>query len=148
MITFSLNQSRLRGGQRMPIALMHRVARVCSRLLGVRGSREISIAFVSGREIKKLNRTFRGKDKVTDVLSFGEGGEGEVLICYKQARKQAAMMGHSVRHEVIFLIVHGVLHLFGHDHGTKAQQKKMFTLQTRILEKLGINPMVYYDESR
>ncbi|TAK03252.1 rRNA maturation RNase YbeY [Patescibacteria group bacterium] len=143
MINFELNQSRLKGGQRVKEADVGRALKAVSAALRLRRDTEISIAFVSEREMRALNRQWRGSDKVTDVLSFGrlERAEtGEVLICYEQAARQAKEMKHSARDEVLFLLVHGVLHLFGYDHERPSDAKKMFPLQARILTKLGINP--------
>lgn len=80
---------------------------------------------------------------MTDVLSFHLGEKdtlGEILICYPQAKRQAKQLGHSTRAELIFLLVHGLLHLSGFDHETPRDAKRMFPLQSRILVSLGINP--------
>jgi len=107
----------------------------------------VSVAFVDDDQIRKLNKEYRDKDKVTDVLSFpypeGEvtqSGEvaGEVLVCYAQAKRQAEEVGHSVRDEIIFLLVHGILHVFGYDHLEESDRVVMFNLQEKILERLGI----------
>ena len=98
---------------------------------------------MSEPEMKKLNRIWRGKNRVTDVLSFElEDGEvfGEVLISYEQAARQAKDLEHSTRDELIFLLVHGVLHVFGYDHEQSKDAKRMFPLQKKILTKLGIDP--------
>jgi len=106
---------------------------------------EISIAVVSDREIKKLNRIYRHKDKTTDVLSFGEidqkikinqsdsGYIGEIIIGYPQAVRQAKEYGHSVQKELKLLLIHGFLHLLGYDHKTASQIKKMRRLEEKIL---------------
>lgn len=151
MISFELNQARLKGGRRLKEADVKRALQAVAAGLRRKKDAEFSIAFVSEREMKKLNKEWRGKDAVTDVLSFGraekaeraERGEmGEILICYEQAKRQAKDMGHSVRDEVMFLLVHGALHLFGHDHERPAGAKRMFPLQSRILTKLGIDPRI------
>lgn len=110
--------------------------------LGLKKSGAVSVAFVSPAVIRRLNREYRGKDKVTDVLSFPFSGKetvGEVLICLAQAKKQAREFGHSVEDEVAILLTHGLLHLFGHDHLKKKEAKKMFTSQKKILKKLKID---------
>ncbi len=97
----------------------------------------INVRFVTDREIQKLNRMYREKDEVTDVLSFGysEGGNqlGDVAISYDQAGRQAH---GSIEHEVIDLIVHGVLHVLGHDHERPGEDKEMFSLQDKIVEQI------------
>jgi len=142
MIVAEINQSLLKGGQRLPEAVVKSVLRVCSRLLNVKGSPIISIGFVDPRQMRKLNKAWRGKDRVTDVLSFelNDGAlKGEVLLSYDQARVQAHEMKHSVRDEVCFLIVHGILHLYGFDHETPTDAKVMFPLQEKILRSLHID---------
>jgi probable rRNA maturation factor len=71
------------------------------------------------RELQRLNRTFLGKDYATDVLSFpsGDGGAlGDIAISVERAIEQAAAHGHTTEHELKILMLHGVLHLLGHDH--------------------------------
>jgi len=140
-----MNQSRLRGSQRVPAAVVDRTLRACTKALRVSKPATVSIAFVSPAEMKKLNKAWRGKDGITDVLSFGDikkGDDGEILISYEQAARQAKQLGHSTRDEIMFLLVHGVLHLYGYDHMKPADAKKMFPLQTRILTSLGIDPRI------
>ncbi len=102
----------------------------------------VSVAFVSEAEIRRLNKAYRRRNAVTDVLSFGDGEAGqlgEVLICFAQARRQARALGHPVRQEALFLLVHGLLHLFGYDHERPIDAHRMFPLQSRILDSLGID---------
>ena len=86
-----------------------------------------AVRFTSDREVRRLNRDFRGKDRPTDVLSFpgeepvvpGDGHHlGDVVIAVPTARRQAAELGHDLRHELRLLLLHGVLHCLGHDHET------------------------------
>src|SRR3989338_8099187 len=74
--------------------------------------KEISIVFVSDAEIKKLNRTYRKKNEPTDILSFsGEGYFlGELVIDFKQIQRQAPRFNNSEAKELIFILVHGLLH--------------------------------------
>lgn len=141
MITAELNQSRLPPGARLPRALISRVLREVAR--GMRRTRpaRLSVAFVSPQDIRRLNRAYRKKDKVTDVLSFplADGAcDGEVLICYARAKAQARDHGYTTREEIVTLLVHGALHVFGYDHETPRDAKRMFPLQSRILKRLGI----------
>lgn len=141
MIRVEMNQSRLRGGQRLPKSVLDKTLRSVSKALGGPKS-VISVAFISSAQMRKLNRTCRRKDKVTDVLSFelDEGPlKGEVLISYEQAKRQAKEAGHSTRDEIVFLLVHGILHVFGYDHIKPSDKKKMFPLQEKILDSLGID---------
>lgn len=122
---------------------------------------DIEINTVSAEQIKALNKSYRGIDKVTDVLSFAatqvslpfdktkypgmqnpEDGAillGEIFICTKKAAEQAEEYGHSAEREISFLTCHGVLHLLGFDHKNPEEEKIMTELQDKILdEELGI----------
>jgi len=109
----------------------------------------LSVALVSDRAIAVLNKDWRGIDKATDVLSFpleleappvmDEWLVGEVIISLERARDQAQDFGHSLEREVSFLFVHGVLHVLGFDHLTKAEERDMFGRQKRILALAGIS---------
>ena len=95
--------------------------------------------------MRQLNHAWRGKDRVTDVLSFGleQGGlKGELILSYEQAKKQASEMKHPVADEVGFLLVHGILHLWGYDHENSQDATRMFTLQKKILQSLKIDSRV------
>jgi probable rRNA maturation factor len=87
----------------------------------------LAVRFVSDREIRRLNRTYRHHDKPTDVLSFpGEAPPlpaqpahlGDVAVSVPTARRQADELGHSVEKELRILLLHGILHCLGYDHET------------------------------
>lgn len=145
MIQIELNQELLKGGMRFPEKRLVQVAGVVSKALKLKRKHMISAAFISEKEMRKLNLHHRGKNSVTDVLSFTLNNEdyfGEILLSYEQAKRQAKEMKHSVRDEIMFLLVHGLLHVFGFDHERQIDTKKMFPLQTKILLKLGVNPRI------
>ena len=102
--------------------------------------KEISISLLSPVEIKKLNKVYRHKDKVTDVLSFTLGQDnllGEVLLCVAQAKKQAKASGHSLKREIQILTIHGILHLLGYDHErSEKEYLKQTKMETDILKKM------------
>ncbi len=83
-----------------------------------------AVRFASDREMRRLNRDFRGQDRPTDVLSFPGGATpagahlGDVVIAVPTARRQAAAQGHAVDRELRTLLLHGILHCLGHDHET------------------------------
>ncbi len=87
-------------------------------------SASFGVRLASDREMRRLNRTYRGKDAPTDVLSFPgqatpEGPHlGDVVIAVRFARRQAEAAGHSSERELRILLLHGVLHCLGHDHET------------------------------
>ena len=106
---------------------------------------EVNYAFVSSREIHKLNQKFRQVDRATDVLSFPDGDinpetnrrfMGDVLICRSVAKHQAKELRHSLEREISFLQVHGTLHLFGYDHINPDDEIKMLGLQREIMALL------------
>lgn len=102
--------------------------------------KQISIALVSEQEIKGLNRVYRKKNKITDVLSFNIDSEemlGEVLICLTQARRQAKIKKNTYQAELRLLTVHGILHLLGYDHEKSlAEEKRQNLAEQSILERL------------
>lgn len=120
---------------------------------------EVSVTIVDNEEIRELNKEYRGKDSVTDVLSFpildfDENGNimdcdfdfddefvvlGDIVICAPRAAEQADEYGHSFEREIAFLTVHSMLHLLGYDHeGSENMEQEMFCRQKQILDKMGI----------
>ncbi len=102
---------------------------------------ELSVALVDDDYIQELNRTYRHLDEPTDVLSFPmneEGLLGDVVISLERAEKQATDYGHSFEREVAFLLVHGILHLFGYDHDNDEERAKMRDREEAILAGLGL----------
>ncbi|GAC1559784.1 MAG: hypothetical protein NVS2B9_21180 [Myxococcales bacterium] len=112
--------------------------------------REISLALVSDRAIRALNRDWRGKDRPTDVLSFPQeeprargsraapGPIGDVVISLQTALRQAEQGGWSLARELRRLLAHGLLHCLGHDHGTRAQALRMARAERRLLGREGM----------
>ena len=90
-------------------------------------NKELSIAFIGDTVMRRLNKQYRGKDMATDVLSFcGNGNDfGEVLIDYAQIKRQAKKYSKSTEEELIFILVHGLLHLIGYEDETKNGKIKM-----------------------
>lgn len=101
---------------------------------------EISVMFVSSRQIRRLNREFRGKDKATDILSFAaveDGSLGELVIALDVIRAQAGEHALSLRDELTYMLLHGVLHLLGYDHESSASgARKMFAIQDGVFEMI------------
>lgn len=111
-----------------------------------RGGQELSLVLCDDAFIQPLNRDWRGKDSATDVLSFpqGEGeatGEpalGDLVISVDTAARAAAELGHSLSEELKVLLVHGVLHLIGHDHEQGGEQaERMRAEESRLLPLIG-----------
>ncbi len=99
-----------------------------------------TIAFVSDKSIRKLNKQFRSIDKATDVLSFPAGGPewelGDIAVSVETAARQAKENGLSFDNEIAQLILHGLLHLSGYDHET--DNGEMNRLELRLRRKLKI----------
>jgi probable rRNA maturation factor len=97
---------------------------------------DLSIAIVSDQRMRALNRQFRGKDKVTDVLSFPSGERGfmgDIVIASGVATQQAKSAGHPAQTEVRVLALHGLLHLLGYDH--EQDDGKMARIEAKLRKK-------------
>ena len=134
-------------GVRIPIARA-RVAALAEGVLRREGVRDalLSIAFVSDRRISALNRAHLGHTGPTDVISFGFAPVGnarvvvgDVYIAPAVARRNARAHGNGVREELSRLVVHGVLHVLGHDHpeGEPRYASPMWQRQEQLLRSLG-----------
>ena len=143
IISFEVNQQV---GKKIEKNFWSKILKKIQKELKINTSGQISLAIVSGPEIKKLNLAYRGKNKVTDVLSFSEikikdkkfdskAGQywGEIIICYPQAQKQAKENKKTLKQELELLFVHGLLHLLGYDHEKKNEEKKMRSLEQKIV---------------
>lgn len=114
---------------------------------GISTTSELSIIVTDDAQLHELNQQFRDVDAPTDVLSFPadfsdpESGAvylGDVLISYPRVVAQAQSGGHSPEAELRLLIVHGILHLLGHDHADEAEKALMWAAQSEILTTLGV----------
>ena len=113
---------------------------------------EVSVTLTNNDYIHQLNRKYRQIDRPTDVLSFAlneseepdiENGPdinvlGDIILSVERAEEQAADYGHSLRREIAFLTVHGMLHLLGYDHMEEEERLEMEQEQRFVMEKLGI----------
>jgi len=102
--------------------------------------KEITLVFLSIKEMKKINKQFRRKNKPTDILSFSSTDKksfGELLLCLDILKKQAAEQGHSLKKETTYMLIHGILHLLGYDHEISLQEEVlMFRLQDTCFAEL------------
>ncbi|MFI5119638.1 MAG: rRNA maturation RNase YbeY [Thermoanaerobaculia bacterium] len=109
-------------------------ARILISKAGAKRPFSLSVLLCGDRRMRSLNRTWRRKDRPTDVLSFPSGERdflGDLVIDVPYAARQARRRGHPLRREVQILLAHGVLHLLGYDHETDGGT--MFRQQRRIL---------------
>lgn len=117
---------------------LERFARRAGILACVSG--EIDILIAGDSRLRQLNRDFRGKDKPTDVLSFARNATanagGDIAISADYARRSARLHGHSPSDELKILILHGLLHLTGHDH--ESDGGEMARVEARLRQQLGL----------
>jgi len=115
----------------------------------------LSVVLTDNRRLHKLNLDYLGVDASTDVLSFpasesdpetGARYIGDILISVPYAAKGAEQAGNSLEAELQLLVVHGVLHLLGHDHAKPKEKSKMWKAQAEILEALGLGDVVIREE--
>ena len=107
----------------------------------------VSILIGDDEKIQELNKEYLDIDAPTDVLSFPAGFNdpesghiylGDMIISFPRAQVQAEAGGHPVMEEIILLVVHGMLHLLGHDHAGEEEKERMWQVQDAILEKLDV----------
>ena len=109
----------------------------------------LNIVIVDNEKIREINREYRNIDRPTDVISFALEDDdtfikmdkrilGDIYISIDKAKEQAEEYGHALLRELCFLTIHGILHLLGYDHMDKKDEKKMFDLQDKILDKANI----------
>ena len=119
---------------------------------GFAGDAQATVQLATDAEIQALNANFRSKDKPTNVLSFPSGEWppakgipelylGDIIIARETVEREALEQGKSFQAHFTHLIIHGVLHLLGHDHMEKDEEKAMEAIEISILSSLGIaNP--------
>ncbi len=126
---------------------LRQAALAALRHQSITGAAELSIVLTGDEALRRLNRDYRGVDAPTDVLSFGNEDDagfvvapdaprylGDVVISFPHAEAQAAQAGHPVGDELRLLVVHGVLHLLGHDHAEPGEKATMWAAQAEILD--------------
>jgi probable rRNA maturation factor len=130
-------QKKLDGLTEARVRRFMTTARRAVRLKG-----DVSLLLTTSRRMRVLNRSFRGQDKATDVISFPAAGvvadklAGDLAISVDIAAANARRLGHSTEDEVRVLILHGLLHLAGYDHET--DQGEMARRESRLRDQLGL----------
>jgi probable rRNA maturation factor len=116
---------------------------------------ELSIVLMDNTRLHELNLNYLGVDSPTDVLSFpasetdpetGARYIGDILISIPRAQEQADAAGHPLESEVQLLVVHGVLHLLGHDHADPEEKRRMWKAQAEVLAQLGLGNIQIREE--
>jgi probable rRNA maturation factor len=134
---------------------LRKVIEAALRISGSPGPVEVDCVITDNATVHRLNKLYRGIDSPTDVLSFrlsdeqpgtdsivfpAAAGEatnlGEIIISYPRTVEQAPAHGNTVEQELNLLLVHGILHLLGHDHEYISDARKMRTLENRIMKQL------------
>ena len=111
------------------------------------GDSELVVRLVSPVEIQVLNKEYRSKNQVTNVLSFssdipleiGENILGDVVICVDVVREEAVLAGKAFSDHLIHMAIHGILHLLGYDHDDLVSANKMEGIEIEFLKKIGVN---------
>lgn len=140
---------------------LNRIADAVYKVTGQTENIKAELVFTDAAGIKDLNMRTRGIDKVTDVLSYpsfdGIRGKilnkeecsteldgkyifiGSIVLCESKIKEQAAEFGHGEITERTYLIIHGLMHLFGYDHMTDEDKKQMRDMEKKALALLGVN---------
>ena len=138
-----------------PKGLLERAARAALTHQKQSPDADLSIVLTDDARLKQLNRDYLGIDSPTDVLSFpasesdpetGSPYLGDILISIPYATRSAAKAGHALESETQLLVVHGVLHLLGHDHANSREKAKMWKAQAEILKSLGLGMLQIREE--
>lgn len=128
--------------------LIRRAAKITLSSNPGKTNSDLSVVIGDDKQLQELNKSFRGIDKPTDVLSFpsdlvdpqsGREYLGDVVISFDRVKFQSEQIGHSIEIELQLLTVHGILHLLGYDHDTEENKNVMWDEQGKILSLLGIN---------
>lgn len=115
---------------------------------------DLTLVLTGDVQIQALDRDFLGKDAPTDVLSFpasetdpetGRHYLGDIIISVPRAEAQSIAAGHSLEAELSLLVIHGVLHLLGHNHAGAEEKKRMWAAQSEVLTRLGIPPTIVHE---
>lgn len=128
---------------------INQVAAICLQEEEIPEEAEVDLLFVDNEAIQEMNREYRNKDSATDVLSFPmyEADEaideeeeilfGDIVISLERAQEQCQEYGHSLEREVMYLLVHGLLHLAGYDHIEDEDKKQMRAQEEALLAVIG-----------
>ena len=134
--------------------LLNKAMNLVARLENLSENTEVDITIVTDEEIHVLNRDYRGVDRATDVLSFAldEGDDepeilgdeaehllGDIIISAEKANEQAEEFGHGLNREIVYLAVHGMLHLLGYDHLVEDEKIVMRKREEEILREIDLS---------
>ena len=119
--------------KRIPHALLRRVFSLASK----KCTMEVSLVFLEDRAMQNVNKKWRGRDTRSNVLAFPlNASMGEVVLNPCEAEREAHRAGESYGRRVVYLFLHGLLHLYGYDHKTEQDAKKMEKKENEVLKKM------------
>ncbi|MDD2921655.1 MAG: rRNA maturation RNase YbeY [Anaerolineales bacterium] len=136
-------------------ALLERAARFALDHQSAPANAELTIVLADDAQLRELNREYLGIDSPTDVLSFPSSEIdpetdapylGDIILSIPRATQQAQAAGHRMEEEAQLLVVHGTLHLLGHDHAEPADKTRMWQAQAEIMVKLGLSHVRVVEE--
>lgn len=142
-------------GGLVPTDLLQDAAHRTLQQTGLKEIPSLTLKITGDQQIQELNAAYRGVDKATDVLAFEADYYdpdleshylGDVVISFPRAAEQAKKRGHPVESELQLLVIHGVLHLLGFDHGSIEEKQAMWKVQGQILQALGLDIVVEDNE--
>jgi probable rRNA maturation factor len=139
-ITFVVEEAAWRGHRGL-LPKLAEAAEAARKAAKLPAKSQFTILLADDRQLKTLNRDYRGLNKPTNVLSFpsdAPGYAGDIALAYGVTRAEAVKAKKKFADHATHLVVHGVLHLAGYDHMTSRDAKRMEPLETKILAKLGI----------
>ena len=129
--------------------IFNKVIEVTLQRLKIDKEYDMSVSFIDDKQIKEMNRDYRNIDKSTDVISFAmldsqdivnqdesDLDLGDIFISVETAKEQALRLNQSTNREILFLFIHGLLHLLGYDHLVLEDERVMFKLQEEILNEV------------
>jgi probable rRNA maturation factor len=128
-------------------ALLERAALLTLEVESASTDSDLTIVLTDDAQLHELNRDYLGVDAPTDVLSFPADEEdpetgirylGDILVSIPRAKQQAEEAGHPLEAEAQLLVVHGTLHLLGHDHAEADEKARMWQAQAEVMSKLGL----------
>ncbi len=131
----------------LPSDLLEQTAQAALTQQAISTDADLTLVLTGDSQVLELNREFLGIDAATDVLSFPAGETdpetgrlylGDILISVPRAESQAQSGGHTLEAELQLLVVHGVLHLLGHDHAGVEEKARMWAAQAEVLEGIGL----------
>jgi len=153
------NRQKARKIDRDILNLIKKAVKLCAEHENFPYSWEVCITLTDDKTIQEINRDYRQTDKPTDVLSFpliqydnrvpqvmpgdidpetGRISLGDIIISVERAEEQAQNYGHSFEREIVFLAVHGMLHLLGHDHMNREDERIMSEKQRTVMDEIGL----------